>query len=379
MTEVLPYEALWTSLPSRNFGGFLANVGRPPKPTAIDLFCGCGGLTQGLRDAGFRVVAGVDIDSLALKAYRANHRSVRVWSDPIEKLKPTDMMRRLGLERGDLDLLAGCPPCQAFSTMPNRNGGRLVRDKKIKDLALRFVSFVQVMLPKTIMMENVPGLVRDRRMRQVRRRLARLGYVGRPMVFNAADYGVPQRRRRMVFIASRVGEIEYAVPVSGRRKTVRAAITGLSDPSKTRDPLHKLVENRQQRILDLIRRIPKDGGSRSDLGKDSQLECHQGFDGFYDVYGRMAWDDVSPTITGGCINPSKGRFLHPEQDRTITLREAALLQGFPKRYYFPTERGKYPAAQLIGNAFPPPFATCHALRIRERLASVAGPQMQKAT
>ena len=117
----------------------------------------------------------------------------------------------------------------------------------------------------------------------------------------------------------------------------------------------------------LIRRIPKDGGSRTDLPTDEQLKCHQRLDGFRDVYGRMAWRKPAPTITGGCINPSKGRYIHPEEDRAITLREAALLQGFPKTYYFDMSQGRYPAAQMIGNAFPPKFAEHHARAIYELL------------
>ena len=109
-------------------------------------------------------------------------------------------------------------------------------------------------------------------------------------------------------------------------------------------------------MLSLIRRIPKDGGSRTDLPSSAQLPCHRNFDGFRDIYGRMAWRSQAPTITGGCINPSKGRFVHPEEDRAITLREAALLQGFPVSYEFDLSRGRYPVAQLIGNAFPPKFA-----------------------
>lgn len=110
----------------------------------------------------------------------------------------------------------------------------------------------------------------------------------------------------------------------------------------------------------IIRKIPKDGGSRGQLGREAQLACHRKCDGFNDIYGRMSWEKPAPTITGGCINPSKGRFLHPEQDRAITLREAALLQGFPRTYKFDMSKGRYPAAQMIGNAFPPAFAARHA-------------------
>src|SRR5438270_3313805 len=116
-----------------------------------------------------------------------------------------------------------------------------------------------------------------------------------------------------------------------------------------------------------IRATPVDGGSRSKLPKSLNLDCHSKFDGFYDVYGRMRWDEPSPTITSGCINPSKGRFLHPEQDRAISLREASLLQGFPRRYRLPLEKGRYPIAELIGNAFPPEFVRRQAVQLKRLL------------
>ncbi|MCL6560156.1 MAG: DNA cytosine methyltransferase, partial [Firmicutes bacterium] len=123
---------------------------------------------------------------------------------------------------------------------------------------------------------------------------------------------------------------------------------------------------------ELIRRIPKNGGSRTDLPEEYRLACHKRCNGFKDVYGRMAWDDVAPTITGGCFNPSKGRFLHPEEDRAITMREAALLQGFPRRYKFPATDNKSAVAWMIGNALPPPFIAAHARCIATIFNGVKG-------
>jgi DNA (cytosine-5)-methyltransferase 1 len=133
------------------------------------------------------------------------------------------------------------------------------------------------------------------------------------------------------------------------------------------DPLHDFPETRSERVKALIRLIPRDGGSRMDLGDEHQLDCHRRCDGFSDVYGRMAWNKVSPTITGGCCNPSKGRFLHPTRDRNITLREAALLQTFPPSYFFSLRRGKFATAQMIGNALPPEFIRRHGVVIRQHL------------
>jgi len=337
-------------------------------PTAVDLFSGCGGLTQGLRDAGFNVVAAVDNDPLSVATYRRNHPDVHVWEKDIQELTVATVKRRLGLRKGELDLLAGCPPCQAFSAMRRLNGRRRVRDKAGKDLVFEFIRFAEGLLPKTVMMENVPWLAKDDRMRKFRKRMQELGYVGQDVVLNAADFGVPQRRRRMVYVGSRIGPVAFADPVpEDERSTVRETIHHLPVPGESGDELHDIPERHGAEVLERIRRIPKDGGSRSALGKDEQLPCHDRSDGFKDVYGRMAWDDVAPTITGGCVNPSKGRFLHPEEHRAITLREAALLQGFPATYEFSLDRGKCAAAQMIGNAFPPAFARAQAACIVERL------------
>ena len=121
-----------------------------------------------------------------------------------------------------------------------------------------------------------------------------------------------------------------------------------------------------------IQRIPQDGGSRTDLPLEDQLECHKRCNGFKDVYGRMAWRKVSPTITSGCFNPSKGRFLHPEENRAITMREAALLQGFPGDYKFPKATSKSSLAMMIGNALPPPFIAAHAKVIHDTLQLKSG-------
>ncbi len=202
------------------------------------------------------------------------------------------------------------------------------------------------------MLENVPGLSDKRSFRSYRSHLRKLGYKEENRVLNAADYGVPQRRRRLISVASRLGEVEFAPPAD-KRITVRDAIGFLPSPGDNKDPLHETSQKRSDKILELISRIPKNGGSRTDLPRRQWLKCHKKCGGFKDVYGRMAWDDVGPTITGGCINPSKGRFLHPEQDRAITLREAALLQGFPRDYKISLSRGRFYAADMIGNALPP--------------------------
>jgi len=330
------------------------------KPSAIDLFSGCGGLSLGLKRAGFRVIGAVDIDPLAVETYGANHRRVVVWSVDIRKLPAAKMMRRLKLRPGQLDLLAGCPPCQGFSTMTTHNG-RILRDDPRNELVLEFIRFVRALRPKAVMLENVPGLARDSRIEHLVSLLSSIGYKCNFDVLDAADYGVPQRRRRFILLAGRGGAIPFARQAF-KRTSVRDAFRNLNK-SRRNDPLHKVVERRSARIRKMIRRIPRDGGSRMDLGPRSQLKCHRKCDGFKDVYGRMAWNETAPTITGGCCNPSKGRFLHPILHRAITLREAALLQTFPPSYSFSLRRGKFAAAQLIGNALPPEFIRRHAKSI----------------
>ncbi len=333
--------------------------------TAVDLFSGCGGLSYGLRKAGFQVVAAVEIDEKAQQTYELNHPDVRLFKQDIREVAPLGVMREAGLRRGELDLLAGCPPCQGFSRLRTKNQKTYVRDER-NNLVSHFLRFVKAMNPKTVMLENVPALGRDGRFTRMKNQLVALGYEVVVHVLDAADYMVPQRRKRLIMLASRVGTPSIA-PAAAERITVRQALRGLPAPSRTKDALHALRENRSQAVRDLINLIPKDGGSRSDLGPQHQLACHLRSDGFKDVYGRMSWDDVSPTITSGCHNPSKGRFLHPVRNRTITLREAALLQGFPRNYRFNVAHGKEAIALMIGNALPPPFIAAHAGSLRKGL------------
>jgi DNA (cytosine-5)-methyltransferase 1 len=336
-------------------------------PLAIDLFCGAGGLTLGLKQAGFKVVGAVDNDKAACESYLLNHSDVNLWEGDIRELSGEVIMKSLKLKPGELDLLAGCPPCQGFSTIRTHN--KLPVTDARNDLVFEFLRIAREMMPKTIMMENVPGLAKDQRMKEFVRELTSLGYVGEPSVVNVAEYGVPQRRRRMIYLAGLGHHIEMAIPKFNRRTSVREAIASLPKAGTSGDQLHDYPESRTEKIKQMIRLIPKDGGSRTDLPARYVLECHKRNPlGFKDVYGRMKWDDVSPTITGGCSNPSKGRFLHPEEDRTITLREAALLQTFPRDYKFSMTGGKQKIALQIGNALPPKFIEVHAREISRFLS-----------
>ena len=338
-------------------------------PIAVDLFCGAGGLSEGLRQAGFDVAGAVELDALACRTYRLNHRGVKLWEIDITRLSGAVMMKALKLQPGDLDLLAACPPCQGFSTMRTKNGARTNRDSR-NDLIFDVLRIVRSMKPKSVMLENVPGLAEDSRYVAFCRGLESQGYRVKSDILNTVDFGVPQRRRRLVVLASRLAEPEFA-PKATVFCTVREFIGNLTPPERSRDPLHNYSVRRSKKVTDLIRRIPHNGGSRTALGQEEQLPCHQRLEGFRDVYGRMTWDRPAPTITGGCINPSKGRFLHPRANRAITLREAALLQTFPKKYRFPLDKGRYPVALLIGNALPPEFIRRHATALRQTALSVA--------
>jgi len=338
------------------------------KLIAIDLFSGCGGLTLGLKQAGFSVVGAVDNDNLSVETYKANHPEVFLWGKDISELSTLTVKRKLGIQKRKLDLLAGCPPCQGFSTIRTLNGSRVITDPR-NDLIEEFYRFVKDFLPKAVMLENVPGLADDQRFKIFLEQMIDLGYIGNYDVLNAADYGVPQRRRRLIYLAGYKRKIEFA-PKAKKRKTVKDVIANLPSAGTSGDPIHDLPEKRTPKILQLIKKIPKNGGSRTDLPETEQLECHKKCTGFKDVYGRMTWDDVSPTLTSGCFNPSKGRFLHPEEDRAITMREAALLQGFPKKYKFPIIKSKSNIALLIGNALPPEFIRNHALQISNYLSLI---------
>jgi DNA (cytosine-5)-methyltransferase 1 len=335
-------------------------------PVAVDLFSGMGGLSLGLRRARFRVAAAVEIDDLAAETYRQNFPSVTLFHQDITQLHGSALLTAAGARRGELDLLAGCPPCQGFSTIRTRNTKSSVKDPR-NDLVFEFLRLIKETYPRTVLMENVPRLSEDSRYRKVCRELRALGFDVRTQLLDAVDHGVPQRRRRLIMVASRVGPIDSPEPAA-KQLSVRSALRSLKSAGRSGDPAHDHGEQRIDRVLQLIKAIPRDGGSRAQLPAALQLDCHQQTNGFYDVYGRMAWDSPAPTITGGCVSPSKGRFLHPAEDRAITVREAAVLQGFPADYRVSMSRGKYAAAELVGNALPPEFARRQALPIRTALA-----------
>ena len=321
--------------------------------TSIDLFAGAGGLSYGLAAEGFQVNAAVEIDPVSAKSYSLNHPNTNVIVSDIRQVSGPQILKEAKLTRGELDLLTGCPPCQAFSTLRTRRRKQQLNDPS-KELITEMLRLVRSMRPRAVIVENVPGLADDKRFTNFQLGLKQAGYKSAYAVLNASDFGVPQRRKRLILVALRGREIPSGWSnYSCEGKTVRSTISDLAPAGTSGDVLHDIPENRTPAMMSRIRATPKDGGSRRDIPSELQCACHAHTDGFKDVYGRMAWDDISPTITGGCTNPSRGRFLHPQENRAITLREAALLQAFPSDYQFCLDRGKEHVARQIGNAFPP--------------------------
>ena len=335
---------------------------------ALDLFSGCGGLSLGLKAAGFQVLAAFENDADSITAYRLNHPRTKIFEGDIRNVD-TNEVKKL-LKGKPLHFLAGCPPCQGFSSMRRLNKKRSKRDAR-NSLILEYLRFVKDLKPLTIMMENVPGLINYSLFKKVITELYLLGYDPKIQTVKLQQYGVPQRRRRLVLVGSLLGDLDIAPP-TGKTRTVEDAIGKLEPISHTRDAVHRIVKTHTAEVLKRIRATPKNGGSRSDVPQ-FELDCHKDTKvGFRDVYGRMRWDDYSPTITGGCLNPSKGRFLHPEENRAITAREAALLQTFPRYYKFPADISKSSIALLIGNALPPKFSRIQSANVMEHLQSAIG-------
>lgn len=314
------------------------------------------------------MLAAIDNDADSIATYRLNHPGTQVFEGDIRRVDTAEIKKLL--QGRPLHFLAGCPPCQGFSSMRRLNKKRSKRDDR-NNLILEYLRFVKELKPLTIMMENVPGLVNYTLFKRVFAELEELGYNPKVQPIKIQQYGIPQRRKRLVLVGSLLGNLEIAKP-SGKKVTVREVIGHLESVTKTKDPIHRIVKAHTPEVMKRIRATPKNGGSRADV-PEFELDCHKDKRiGFRDVYGRMRWDDYSPTITGGCLNPSKGRFLHPEKNRAITAREAALLQTFPRSYKFPAEISKSSVALLIGNALPPKFSYLQSANVLNHLQEKLG-------
>ena len=329
---------------------------------AIDLCCGAGGLTNGLRRAGWDVVAGIDVDHAVGPTYRRNNPATRFVHADLRNIGDDDVRALAsGLQSREL-LLAGCVPCQAFSKQRGRRG---IRDRSDATLLREFARLVLALRPRAVLMENVPGITAVPGFSSFRRFIKTLhdcGYDYDHRVLNARDFGVPQHRRRRVLLAVLEAPATPPDPLiaaaAARLVTVRSAIAHF--PAIDAGEAHPNIANHHAARLSplnlqRIRATPADGGSRRDWDPDLVLDCHRSeATGFSDVYGRMWWNRVAPTLTSRCNSLSNGRFGHPEQDRAISLREAAALQTFSDAYEF---SGSTKAiARWIGNAVPVTFA-----------------------
>lgn len=329
---------------------------------AMDLFSGCGGLSEGLEQAGFRILASVEIRPEARLTYALNHEDTRIYED-VRKIDPHELLNHFQLKPEGLDLLAACPPCQGFSSIRTKNK-EIAMDER-NELIFEVARIVEILRPKCVLIENVPRLLTDYRLAEFKSRLANWGYEFSEGILDAQNFSVPQRRKRMILIASLYGKLDLPKP-DKKKRVVRDFLKDLPTPEgKHNIPLHRL----RQRLSDIVlKRISFIRHNRSELPDDLALECHKKYPrGFRDVYGRMDWDKVSPTITRASHNPSKGRFVHPSENRGLTLYESKLLQGFPKSYKFPVSLGIGKISSMIGEAFPPPMAYAQARHIMEKL------------
>lgn len=348
---------------------------------SIDLFSGGGGLSEGMRQAGFRILAAVEIDPLAADTFKANHEGAAVIQRDIRNVSGSELLKQSGIEFGELDLLAGCPPCQGFSTLTRKYKREDKRNELIKEVS----RLVRETKPRAIMIENVPGLAQKgaQFLREFISDLNDQGYFVTHDVLQVADYGVPQDRKRFVLFAGLGFKICIPKPTHSRCgyngqpkwRTVREALQGLGHPISLKESEsfggpRRLNWHVTRNLSDInIQRLKhlKPGGSRFDIPDELRPKCHRGKNqGFSNVYGRMAWDAVSPTITGGCTVLSKGRFGHPSESRTISVREAARLQTFPDTFEFATNYIEY-ACQIIGNALPCEFARVMSKACQEEL------------
>lgn len=333
----------------------------------IDLFCGCGGMSYGFATASTRTVhykicGGVDIDRHACATYEKMLGVAPLRADVTGLLRTAmyeEALARWGVDSKRPLLLIGCAPCQGFSSHRKKDP----RTDRRNSLLQVFARIACTLRPDLIVMENVPEIFAKQHWTHFadwERMMTRAGYTLRTKIYNLAQFGVPQERFRAVVVAARDWHC-FRMPTPIRAPdefaTVRQAIGGLRpllaggiDPI---DPMHITSKHRQETV-ELIKLIPPDGGSHRSLPPGVGPSCLHNVDGFRDVYGRLAWDKPAVAITARCRTPSCGRYTHPEQHRGLSVREAALLQGFPPTFTFegPFD-DKY---KQIGNAVSPMFA-----------------------
>lgn len=325
--------------------------------SAIDLFCGAGGLTKGLENAGIDVRLGIDIDPACEYPYSNNNRASFLLNS-VEKLDGKKLKRIFRAK--EIRVLAGCAPCQTFSSYNQKA-------KNSDDrwwLLLEFSRLVKEVNPDIVTMENVPGLAHQDVFQQFVNSIKALGYYTSFQIVDCSEYGLAQTRKRLVFMASKLGPVKLVSPKDfcRKRKTVADVIGDMQhieagEVSK-KDPVHQSAALSKTNLKRIKKSIP--GGTWRDWPKYLVAKCHTKATGstYPGVYGRMEWDKPAPTITTQFMGFGNGRFGHPDQDRAISLREGALIQGFPRSYKFTDSSDpihKTILGRLIGNAVPVPL------------------------
>lgn len=342
------------------------------KYTCIDSFSGAGGLSLGLTKAGFDILFSFDIDELSIKTQKLNTKYFNhtAKNTDISKLNSKLLMKQLGIKRGELSLFAGGPPCQGFSI---QRIGKDIDDRN--SLVFEYMKKVVEFLPRFFLMENVPGITGKRGEEILEEAISYAkenGYFIHRKILDAQDYGVPQRRRRLIIVGERLknGKPKFQFPKPIRKKvTVRKIISKLPKPPADGKDHEKILLHRSDKLskvnLERIKYL-KQGQGREYLPEKLLADCHKvdsSIIGHRNVYGRMHWDEVAPTITARFDSFTRGLFGHPEQNRTISLREGALLQTFPMDFNFCGT--KVEVARQIGNAVPPKLALAIGKKIIE--------------
>ena len=353
---------------------------KPLRIGVVDFFCGAGGVSIGLRNATsaeFAIVEGLDNDPHCAATYQAMIGAPCETIDILELANDRALLdakiKSWNLARFDKTLLVGCSPCQGFSAHRKSIAGEDAR-RNLFEAFCRIAARVQ---PDAIFMENVPDLFSKGHWPHFlagRDLLVEAGYQVRSGIYNFAGFGLPQERFRAVVMAFRTAfELPAAPLTPDRYRTVRDAIGSLpplaSGERDPQDPMHAASKHRES-TLAILRAVPKNGGNRPiGVGPKCLDRTRETHGGYTDVYGRLAWDRPSVTITARCRTPSCGRFTHPDQDRGLTTREAALLQGFPVDFRFagPFDDG----FKQVGNAVSPLVATAMGEFIATKLRSLS--------
>jgi len=339
---------------------------RSKKPIAIDLFAGAGGFSLAAMRCGMDVKIAVELDRHACETYRTNIKAADggrplLLETDITTINWAKTLAKAQISAGSCSILLGGPPCQGYSA--HRINGAGVKDPR-NELLLAYLACLSEIKPQAFLLENVPGILWLRHAEYLEQfmRSARAEYeVFEPVVVNARDYGVPQNRKRVFILGYRRGlgislswpprpshyDPESAEVIERNRPSWLKAATVFDAPIKPSDP-GAVHMNHSLALIEVFRRTPRNGGSRRDSGRT--LKCHVDHNGHKDVYGRIDPSVPGPTMTTACINPSKGRFVHPTEDHGITVRHAARFQTFPDS--FQPSGGLIAAGVQIGNAVP---------------------------